>query len=244
MVDTKYKWTATAFILGFIVILGLLFFSNNGLLWLFPQKVYSHRTNTPEALRTVLGHFTGLELDAVYDAEANVFYVYHPPDENINLTLDAYLAEIPHPKDLRFWIDLKNLDTANSGKALLRLKNLAHNYRIDSSRVIIESPQPMALQAFSEAGFKTAYYLPTDLRQMDSAVLYEEIAHITQRLQNNPTDYISADYREYHVLTRHFPGHEKILWFTVYGELNRFEARYLLWKILFDPTVQVLLIPA
>ncbi len=237
----------TKYIVGVIVFLGItvmLLNSNTVIRYVFKSKVWAHRVNSVEKLHQTEGKFKGLELDIVFVNNRKAFFdIHHPPDSSMGLSLSAYFRSIHDLFEYQYWLDFKNLNSENELLSAATLDSVARVFNIDKSSIIVESTKPWLLKSFKKMGFRTSYYLPSNLRKLDSLSLKAEIEQISKNILLSGSSYISADYRDYPILKRHFPDSKKILWFTVFGSMNRFSARFLLYKILLDKNVDVLLIP-
>jgi hypothetical protein len=121
-------------------------------------KIWPHRVNSIPRLLYLLNDFNGFECDVYYRTDSNYFDVGHMPEETIGLSLEKYF-ELPGTAIKYFWIDFKNLDTANVDKAILLLKRLDLIYKI-KKRIIIESTAPLPLKKIAAEGFFTSYYFP------------------------------------------------------------------------------------
>lgn len=235
----KFKKTSIV-ILCVITIFIISLFSNTTLTLFFPKKIWQHKVNSIEKLKNC--NYTGVELDAVYLANKNVFDVYHPPEKSQNLLLKNYLKNLPENVKC-IWLDFKNLNEDNSKNALSLLKKLTKEKRFDQKNIIIESEQLKALSYFQKNGFKTSYYFPQDLSKLKDKELELELLIIKKQLLENKPTYISSKYVDYNLLKKHFPNEKKLFWFNVYGDNNQLKVRLLLYKILFDDNVDALLIP-
>lgn len=222
-----------------------IFNSNIALRYLFENKVWAHKVDNLNRLHETEGRFKGIELDVVFmsNEKGGLFDVHHPPDSSINLSLTEYLQSIPHASDFRCWIDFKNLSKDNELLSSKKLDSITTVLKIKKTNIIVESAKPWLLKSFREKGFRTSYYLPKDLHVLSSSVLKTEIEKISKNIKLYDNTYISSDYKDYPILKKYFPENKKILWFTIYGSMNRVNARFLLFKILTDNNVDVLLIP-
>ncbi|MCP4548685.1 MAG: hypothetical protein GY835_19685, partial [bacterium] len=142
----------------------------------FRERIWPHRVNSIGKLREVTRIFRGLELDVVFLEEENRFDVNHPPAPSIGLTLESFWAAVGTPSPYGFWLDFKNLSAQNHRAALDRLAALADRFELTREAVIVESQQPLLLDAFGKAGFSTSYYLPTPIVREIGAREPEELS--------------------------------------------------------------------
>lgn len=235
----KYKWL----LLLIAVITGLItaFFSDYTLRVLFPEKVWVHKVNSLEKLSEVESHYHGLELDIVYEVTKRDFDIHHPPEPSTGLWLSNYFNTLSN-KQQPLWLDFKNLNSENQDAACKCLDSLVHHYQLSKSNIIVESSKPECLLAFSQNGFKTSYYLPPELHERTEQLLKTEIEFTNHQATTYPTTYLSFEFKDYPILKQYFPDHKKIVWFNVYGSMNKVKARLLLFDILKDPAVDILLV--
>ncbi len=243
--QVKKRYVIIIFIIAISGIVVSIFNSNSTLQYLFENKVWAHKVNNIKKLHEAEVEFKGVELDVVFmnNKKGDFFDVRHPPDSSINLSLTEYLQSIHGASECRYWLDFKNLNKDNELLSSAKLDSITTILKIDKTNVIVESKKPWHLKSFKEKGFRTSYYLPINLHILEPSVLKTEIEKTTKNISMYDNTYISADYKNYPILKKHFPENKKILWFTVYGSMNRFKARLLLYKILSDNNVDVLLIP-
>lgn len=237
---TKYPKLIALIAIGLVLIAG--FMSNYTLKLLFKDKVWAHKVNYLAKLAEAKKQFSGVELDVVFENSIRNFDVHHPPDPSIKLTLSNYFASQPINLNLNYWIDFKNLSANNDSLAVVILDSIVTFYKIPKNHVIVESRDPQYLKKFTEKGFKTSYYLPTNLHKKGPKELQPQLEAIKQTIERNPTTCISFEYRDYPILKKHFPNSRKISWFNVYDSMNKITARLLLFQLLMDEQVDVLLI--
>ena len=243
LLKLKRKKTYLLIIVIFFSSLGFIFCSNYMLKLFFSKKIWAHKINTVDRLNKAKTEFKGLELDVVFYNDSNYFDVNHPPTPSTNLSLKSYLSNHDKAISNQYWIDFKNLNNLNKKESSNHIIRLISEYKIEKSKIIVESTEPLPLKQFSNNSLKTAYYLPSNLRKIDSNHLRTELNRIQENITNNKPSYISSDYRNYLILKERFPKYKKLFWFTGYGSTNIFVARFFLWNILLDDNVDVLLIP-
>lgn len=247
----KNKWQHyinRRLILVLVLIFGVLFlfyaaiYSNILLQYLFNEKIWVHRVNSIEKLKEVNTKFSGVELDVVFDDNLGVFDITHPPEPSIKLTLEDYLKS-NDTHNLKFWLDFKNLDTSNLKLALNRLNIIAKKHNINTQDVIVESSNPILLNAFQEIGFKTSYYLPwPGLYKLNNNQQKKMISKIKQEILENKITCISSNYHDYETMKKEFPTLNKLLWVSENDyHYKGIKERIFLYKILRDKKVDVLL---
>ena len=241
----KKKYVLIIFICVLLGLVVAMFNSNETLRFLFENKVWAHKVNDIEKLHKAKEKFKGVELDVVFinNDEDLFFDVNHPPDSSINLSLTEYFQSMHEAADCNYWIDFKNLKKDNELLSSARLDSITNALDIEKTKIIVESTNPSFLNSFRNKGFHTSYYLPVDLNKLDSILLKSTIDKIRKNISLYDNLYISANYQDYHILNKYFPDRKKILWFTVYGSMNKIKARILLYKILMDRNVDALLVP-
>lgn len=204
------------------------------------DKIHSHRVNTITKLKQANRYYSGIELDVYYDDENNVYDIFHPPVESIGLTLDVYFSNIKN-KELKIWLDFKNLTERNSEDAIDRLEYLINKYNLNKNVFLIESKNIKALQSVNKRHFLTSYYVPSHL--YESSSLYKD--SIYGVIKHNSDQHISFSHQNYEDLQRAFPLRTKYVW-TLYGKpisRSRFKQVSITREILRDTTVKRMLVP-
>ncbi len=221
----------------------VLFLSNRTLIFLFQDKIWSHKTNTISQLKKSNQVFSGAEFDLVFYPDINSFDINHPPDKSTGLSLNEYFKSQHEVRDFKYWIDYKNLDQSNMLQSSNCLDSIVKAFELSKRDIIVESIHPPFLLPFYHKGFLISYYLPPEMYKLDKASLKATVEQINKNLNSYENIYISFDYKDYPIVKEHFPNHKKLSWFTVYGSMNKISARLLLFKILLDENVDVLLLP-
>ena len=238
----RKRWLIVS-VIFFLVTIPIVFFSTSFLRCVWPQKVWAHKVNTLEKLDEATRHFSGIELDIVFDEVTNSFEVNHPPDSSIHLLLSKYLEAGATHANCRYWLDMKNLTVSNYVQAASALAKCMQFAKLQASNFYVESPYPEFLSEFQKFGFKTSFYLPTHLCEEKLENLEKEIATIQSKLKKYPCNFISFEYKDYLIHSSYFPMQDKICWFTAFGSSNKVTSQFLLYQILCDDKVKVLLVP-
>lgn len=207
------------------------------------SKVWAHRVNTLEKLSYTEKFYFGIELDVVFDSIKNNFDVNHPPDKSIGLDLDLYFSKIEN-KNIKLWLDFKNLSKSNAIKSSVILDRLAAKNNLNNQNILVESEDVISLEYFKFKNFKTLFYLPplVDLNNR-SHVLINRIDSISLLLKKYPTSGISSHTNSYNVLNSYFKNEKKFLWSTDEPYSRHQIRNYRKFRTyICDPNVEVMLI--
>ncbi|XOV86178.1 MAG: sulfatase-like hydrolase/transferase [Pseudomonadota bacterium] len=120
------------------------------------SRVWAHRINSGAAMLEARDVLAGVEMDLVWRDED--FAVYHPPAPDVGLTLNMQLAQ--DRPGLRYWLDWKNPDPQNLGRAIQSLAALDEKHQL-KDRVLVETAPGPAARLLAEAGWVSSFYLPT-----------------------------------------------------------------------------------
>jgi len=225
-----------------LTVLLFAFFSNTTLRLLKKDKIWAHKINTINQLIGIEQSFKGIELDIVFDQNINNFDIHHPPEQKSGILLTSYFKTLKDKNNHQFWLDFKNPSINIERQSAETLDSILRLFHINKENIIVESGDAHFLKSFRKKAFKTSYYLPTDLYQLDNQNLLNQIHIIRKNISTENNTYISTDFKDYQIIKKHFPASKKLLWFNTYGSMNVFKARLFLFEILFDDKVDVLLI--
>jgi len=208
----------------------------------YQSKVWAHKVNTLDKLNYTQKFYDGIELDLVFDSINNKFDVNHPPDSSINLDLDLFFSHINN-KEIKLWLDFKNLSEANAEKSAEILDQLTRKHSLKSENILIESTEINCLQNFKSKGFKTSFYLPQLVGLADESTLAPTIDSIKQLLVKYPTSGISCNVNAYEVVNEYFKEEKKYLW-HIYKPYSRYQVKNYrdFREYVSDPTVEAVLI--
>lgn len=208
----------------------------------YQSKVWAHRVNSVDKLNYTQKFYSGVELDVVFDSVSNTFDVNHPPDSSINLNLDTYFSEITN-KEVKLWLDFKNISETNAQKSVEVLDRLAKKHRLKNENILIESTEIHNLQIFKLKDFKTSFYLPQLVGLTDESTLLPTIDSIKQLLVKYPTSGISCNVNAYEVVNKYFKNEKKYLW-HIYKPYSRHQIKNYrdFRKYVSDATVEAVLI--
>jgi hypothetical protein len=203
------------------------------------DKVWAHRVNSIEKLNSALNYFDGIELDLVYDYEKDVLDVNHPPTKSIGLNFEDYLKTIEEGRFPYIWLDIKNINKSNVKLILKKLLLLFRSKCYPLKKILIESRNSNQLLNFEEEGFKTSFYLPSNLYKKDSLSLSKSISEIKKVITVQPNIAISTSFKDYNIISKEFPNHTKYIW-AILKPLHF--QHYKIRKILKDKSVNAVLL--
>lgn len=202
-------------------------------------KVWAHRANSKEKLNSALKYFEGVELDLIYDLEDNSFDVNHNLTESISLNFKDYLNSIEGKNYPFLWLDMKNLNKENCKQILKKLLLLFKTKKYPLDKILIESKKVDLLKKFNNTGFKTSFYLPTNIYKKNSTSLSKDLINIKKVIIDNPEIAISTSFKDYDIINKAFPNHPKYIWALVKPiHFNHFKIR----RILKDKSVKIVLL--
>lgn len=126
-----------------------------------PSRVWAHRINSGGSLLEAKEIFHGVEFDVVFDELTGQFKVYHPPADDVDLSLEMQLQQ-GHAA-IRYWLDWKNASLDNVPLALKRLADLDERYHLKQRALIETGAVDGSASLLANAGWRVSYYLPTDI---------------------------------------------------------------------------------
>ena len=125
------------------------------------DKVWLHRCDSVEKFRELSSRYSGVEIDVVFHQDAQKFESSHDPVSLENYPLEKILSAYKEAGLQQFiWLDFKNLSESNQVKSLKELDRLVTLYKIQPSKIWVESTNYEYLKTFKDSGFKTSYYFP------------------------------------------------------------------------------------
>lgn len=147
-------------ILSFPICVGLLWVANIHCFWsdeVYKDRIWLHRTNTPEKLLEFANEYSGFECDIIVRGDS-LLDVTHDEPVTYGISADQYFRLL-QSNNRRLWFDIKNLKQGNAPFVLSFFESQCVAYQIDKKRLVIEGADPEALMLFRKAGFYTAFYV-------------------------------------------------------------------------------------
>ena len=175
--------------------------------------IFAHRVNTIEELKTLLTYYKGVELDVHFDNSTKSFFIKHDAEDPSILTLEDYFQVGNANKELKYWLDFKNLDDVALELVQERLEKLDDLYKI-KNKIIIESWNHKRLSSFSKQGYYTSYWTEDVTSSIeDSIQIISKLKEILTKYQFNA---LSCKSTMYEVYNEKFPQYVHHYW-TRYG---------------------------
>jgi len=111
-------------------------------------------------------------------------------------------------------LDIKNLNPQNATLVHKKLTSVFSSLNYPFENILVETKQPKALSIFQKSGFMTSYYLPYEMYNKDQQALKTDISTVKEFLTTDSLIGISASYKDYKLLKKHFPNRTKYVWAT------------------------------
>jgi hypothetical protein len=205
------------------------------------DKIWCHRVNETDKLKSAQRYFNGVELDITYRPELKKLELHHAGIASSRISLEEYLKIIPTEINLGLWLDIKELNNDNKEEILQLLQQRLKSYpHLVYSNIIIESLQAKPLDIFHENKFRTSYYLTLD----SIGNPLQSKGNIKKILQQQNYLELSSDFRNYAFLTKNFPQRNKNFWVltTTYNR-NIVKDFPIIKELLNDEHVRTVLTP-
>ncbi len=122
------------------------------------RSIWLHRVNQKERLKKYFDLYTGFEMAIYFNSKKQSFNVSHDNidgDEN----LADMLKNIKGLEQKYLWLDFKNLEQSNKEEALINLNKIVEDNKLQRDHIVVESPNPTALDIFKKDGYYTSFYL-------------------------------------------------------------------------------------
>ena len=131
-------------------------------------EIWSHRgvhleiqENTPEAVNLANDQgFKGVEIDVFFDEEKSFVVSHDWPYklyEGKELSLNEMLSYVP--KNMKIWVDLKNINNQNWKLIDRRLEDVIQKAGFSKNQIYIESDKGNALGSLSKKGWQCIYWV-------------------------------------------------------------------------------------
>ncbi len=177
----------------------------------FPDnKLWKHRVNTASDANEALKEFNGIELDVFFVENENEFQLGH--DYPTGISLDSYFDSIPKCSKYYYWIDFKNLNSANAFKSVEEMKSIIAKYKLQD-KIIVENSIPELLALYKLSGIFTSLWIPDISGNLFTSIaennLYEDIESIVSNYQ---FDAISAHYNMVSFMEKYFRKYNCHIW--------------------------------
>ncbi len=188
------------------------------------HKIWLHRANDIEKAQYFQDKYSGLEIDLTYVDSLQTFLILHGGGhhEPNPITFEQWLDRFESTKNLKLWLDFKNLNKENMTSSLDELDRICLKYVIKPKNLIVESWAASCLPAFQDAGYQISFYIPSFKPQETSA---EKIQKYTDEIRKattkNNINIISGYYYQYEFMRDSFPEKNILIWYNLYDSLVR-----------------------
>ena len=177
------------------------------------NKHWKKGINSIELLNGLSAAASGFECDVYFDTSKNIFDVHHDPDKSIGLGLANLLEQYQQNKmTASIWLDIKNLNDANSKQALISLIQVRNKYGLQN-KILAESNRADLLTVFSDSGFYTSYYTPVfNPYQINKDALKLWADSISFGIKNSRVNALSGYYFQSSFFNHYFPRYPVLIW--------------------------------
>lgn len=184
----------------------------------FNERIWLHRVNDLNKLDYAIRHFTGVELDVMYDTNKKVVDIYYWPNETSKgLYLSEYIEHIvENNNNLLVWLDFKNLHTLSEQQikeAISYIEAVLEMTNYPKKNIIVESPNAMKLAAFINAGFICSYWIPhikTNFLSSRDIKIWQN--QLSDEILKYNISLISFDVSMMSLVNRYFPNISHMVW--------------------------------
>lgn len=176
-------------------------------------KYWIKAVNTPALALAIDSNANGIEMDVYFDTATNSFFVYHDSSVISQVNAEEIFSILQKRKlNVSVWLDFKNLFAHNGKQSLAQLSLLRNKYNLHK-KMLVESPNAPALQAFCDSGFYTSFYSPFfNPYKEEEALLVKRIDSISALLKKYPVSAISGYYFQTPFLKKFFPAFPILTW--------------------------------
>ena len=94
----------------------------------------------------------------------------------------------------------------------MKLDSIIKVLNINSKSVIVESTKPIFLEPFLNKGFKTSYYIPQNLTNLNKENLLKQINYTHSLIDSKKINFLSSDVKDYSFLKENFPNSIILTW--------------------------------
>ncbi|MGL4294007.1 MAG: hypothetical protein ACRCSQ_10575 [Bacteroidales bacterium] len=169
----------------------------------YKNRVWLHRTNTPEKLHEFINEYDGFECDILL-REDSILDITHDEPVSWNISPDPYFQVLSSGAERHVWFDFKNLNKENVEEVESLFDELVQKYNISKNQLIIEGGDTAALRVMKGAGYYTAYYVPmikdSRMSANESDSFYKRIDLIAN---SGAVDALSFYVRQYESIKRY-----------------------------------------
>ena len=151
-------------------------------------------------------------MDIYFNSKKQSFNVSHDNidgDEN----LADMLKNIKGLEQKYLWLDFKNLEQSNKEEALINLNKIVEDNKLQRDHIVVESPNPTALDIFKKDGYYTSFYLNCYISSWTQSGKFPELlSEYIKKLDDSIVDFVSCDARYFDIVKYYFPNVAHLFW--------------------------------
>lgn len=165
------------------------------------SKIFPHRVNTLGKLDKLMHEgVRSFEVDVLFENDR--FMVGHDHGTLSGVLFENLIADISINEIDKIWLDVKNVNDENIGDILNHLNLLDQKHSLKDKLVFESDTKLDRFNAFSDSGWHTSYYLPTEviiqmMEQDDVEKMREFALEINEQIIRQKTLAVSFDVRAY-----------------------------------------------
>lgn len=202
------------------------------------KKIWVHaayRAFDPSIVRQNVG----VELDIMIGSREGETLVYINHDQAHGIQLSEWIDKLEGSKsNYYYWLDVKNLTPENLLQAHAAISAILDRHHIPHRQVVIESPEPELLGAFTRDDYMTSYYLPE--LASDAPDFYQQLEALIERAGRCDIVSVSSGMWGYEIYGKVFPDMVRLHWgASAYTKPK--PLKLWLFRLLYRPTVNHIL---
>lgn len=131
----------------------------------FLERLWIHRVNSAEKLSRLQSIKKNVEVDLILEMDSNnsiQILVGHDQSDPTNFPISKYFEVIKNNKQIKLWLDLKNINSNNFDHFITRFEQLLLIYNLDKTQFILESVDINIAKQFKTNGYQSSFYIWVD----------------------------------------------------------------------------------
>lgn len=158
------------------------------------SKIWIHRVNHPKKLELLVKQNKNVETDVILTPN-NTILVGHDVNDSDNIPFTSYLDVVKGNKDVKFWLDTKNVVPSNQEIFVDTLTNIIHRYQLKQEQFLIESTNLEIAKYFSKRGYLSSFYIwIPDIKNKNEDKKEAILTDLKPRIKASKVTRLSFDY--------------------------------------------------